>query len=283
MTFTLVATGSTSTSEAFAIDWNNDGTVDQTVTGAATGTQVVHAFDGTGSVTFKVSLPTTTISSTQTVSLKTIEKSGSTVTLGGTSGDDVITVDSYRGTGVTIKLNGAVVGQFKNVNTVVVYGGDGNDTITANQWLLARTLFFGGAGNDRLTGGFGDSVLVGGDGNDTLEGRFGDDVLIGGVGKDSLKGGFGANLMLGGSTSYDANDAALLSLVNAWTAPASLSRRIAKVNASSTPLTGSAVTASDAAVDTIVSRYAMDWIIASSTDNDSVTTRGRLARVNRLA
>ncbi|MFO0902889.1 MAG: Ig-like domain-containing protein [Pirellulales bacterium] len=282
LTFTLVATGSTSTQESFAIDWNNDGTVDQTVTGPASGTQVARAFDATGAVTFKVSLPNTTLSTTKTVTLSSVQKSGSTVTVGGTAGNDVITVDPYRGNGVMIKLNGAVVGQYRGVSLVIVHGGDGNDTITAGKWLMARTLFYGGTGNDRLTGGFADSILVGGDGDDVLTGRYGDDVLIGGAGKDSLNGGYGFNLQMGGSTDYDANDAALLSLMNTWTRPATLSKRISRVNASSTPLASSAVTPSDAAVDSIVSKYAFDWILASSSDNDAVSTKGKLARVSRL-
>ncbi len=72
----------------------------------------------------------------------------------------------------------------------------------------------GGAGNDILRAGSGNTVLVGGGGNDTLYGGSGACVLIAGSGVCTLYGGSGRSLLIGGSTSYDANDQALLGLLN---------------------------------------------------------------------
>lgn len=65
----------------------------------------------------------------------------------------------------------------------VVFGGAGNDTLTA---LESGSLLHGGEGDDTLVGGLGDDQLYGGEGDDTLIVRGGNDVLYGGVGDDLL-------------------------------------------------------------------------------------------------
>jgi VCBS repeat-containing protein len=59
-------------------------------------------------------------------------------------------------------------------NDQLIYGGDGNDSIT------------GGTGNDYIVGGAGSDTLVGGDGTDTLVGGDGADTFTGGAGNDLL-------------------------------------------------------------------------------------------------
>jgi Ca2+-binding RTX toxin-like protein len=54
----------------------------------------------------------------------------------------------------------------------------------------------GGSGDDALSGGKGNDLLVGGSGNDTLRGGKGDDILIGGFGNDVLFGGRGIDTFL---------------------------------------------------------------------------------------
>lgn len=63
--------------------------------------------------------------------------------------------------------------------------GGGNDTLT------------GGTGDDLLLGYRGDDVLSGGSGADTLEGGRGNDRLIGGAGVDTLQGGDGNDTLNG--------------------------------------------------------------------------------------
>lgn len=89
---------------------------------------------------------------------------GSTITINGVAGDDVIDVSALT-MGVTIN------------------GGDGNDSIQ------------GGGGADNINGNAGNDSLRGGPGNDTLGGGQGDDVLSGGAGSDVFNGGAGIDLV----------------------------------------------------------------------------------------
>lgn len=71
------------------------------------------------------------------------------------------------------------------------------DTIAADVEVL-----FGGDGNDTLTGNGGDNQLGGYGGHDTLRGLGGDDYLAGHGGNDTLDGGGGADELSGGDD-YD--------------------------------------------------------------------------------
>lgn len=66
------------------------------------------------------------------------------------------------------------------------FGGDGDDQITGG---LFGGSYAGGAGNDRLVG------LLG---RNTLDGNEGDDRIIGGLGADTISGGTGNDLLTGG-------------------------------------------------------------------------------------
>jgi Ca2+-binding RTX toxin-like protein len=56
----------------------------------------------------------------------------------------------------------------------------------------------GGAGNDTITGGSGNDVLLGDGGNDTLTGATGHDVLVGGTGADRIVGSAGHDILIAG-------------------------------------------------------------------------------------
>jgi Ca2+-binding RTX toxin-like protein len=114
-----------------------------------------------------------------------------TVTVNGTSGDDVILAagdaagTSVFGLAAQVNITGAEAAN----DRLVVNALAGDDVVEASG--LA-------AGAIQLTanGGDGDDVLIGGDGNDTLVGGAGDDVLIGGLGLDVLDGGDGDNIVI---------------------------------------------------------------------------------------
>lgn len=100
----------------------------------------------------------------------------------GRSGDDTI----YSGS-----LNNRLYGQDGN-DTIFVsdghhqaWGGRGDDTISA-AGHFDSVKFHGDAGNDTLTGSWGNDSLDGGDGNDNLTGFGGTDYLRGGSGNDTL-------------------------------------------------------------------------------------------------
>ena len=80
-----------------------------------------------------------------------------------------------------------------------LFGGDGNDTITA---LGGADFVFGGAGDDQLDGGTGIDFVIGGAGDDTLRGGGNADTLRGGTGDDTIFGGLGADTLFGA----DGND-----------------------------------------------------------------------------
>ena len=96
-------------------------------------------------------------------------------------------------------------------------GGGGHDKLAGemgNDWLFgdatnalpanvvdpvqyALTYADVGLGNDSMSGGVGDDILLAGNGNDRAGGDDGHDVVVGGVGDDSLGGGSGHDIILG--------------------------------------------------------------------------------------
>ena len=88
-----------------------------------------------------------------------------------------------------INLNGVTTAAFTGLNSVIVNGGDGNDTIAGSEF---PDLLNGSTGNDRvigqrnaggtrdqMLGGVGDDTLVWnpGDGDDTMDGEAGFDTI----------------------------------------------------------------------------------------------------------
>ena len=89
-----------------------------------------------------------------------------------------------------------------------IYGMGGDDVLSIAAVAGPGSTLFGGAGNDRLTGGESADVLLGEAGNDTLNGSGGNDLLLGdsngvnpGDGNDSLDGGAGDDNLYGGGGS----------------------------------------------------------------------------------
>ena len=70
---------------------------------------------------------------------------------------------------------------------VIVVGGPGNDSLSANYDVDNQVTLDGGEGDDVLSGMQFADILLGGPGKDTLEGNGGDDVLRGGEGNDWLE------------------------------------------------------------------------------------------------
>lgn len=217
----------------------------------------------------------------------------------GTSGADTVYLwTDYYGR-VFAWLNGVPSGPHTlgPAGRVVVYSGEGNDQVFANDLKCAATLYGegghdllhggsagdlidGGAGVDRIWGNEGDDVLLGGEGNDILVGRTGNDVivggagddglygqdgrdvLIGGLGSDHIDGGADEDLLIGGTTSYDAHAASLLALLSEWTQPIAIGNRIANLQAGINGISlnmGSTIH-DDSAVDSLVGGLGDDWI-----------------------
>jgi Ca2+-binding RTX toxin-like protein len=87
--------------------------------------------------------------------------------------------------------------------TVVINGGDGNDSLTvlAKNTEIGAAKLIGDGGDDVLTGADSDDSLAGGDGNDRLVAAKGTDTMSGGAGNDTLvwNNGDGTDVMDGDS------------------------------------------------------------------------------------
>src|SRR3954453_11951147 len=90
------------------------------------------------------------------------------------SGDDTgeaITVAlNAAGDMVQAKIGDSVIGEaaVDDVRSVFVNGGGGDDTLSVDDAVEKRVVLYGGDGNDTLSGGSARVALLGGGGNDTL-------------------------------------------------------------------------------------------------------------------
>jgi Ca2+-binding RTX toxin-like protein len=142
--------------------------------------------------------------------------------LSGSNGNDVVSA-SYDGSSVTFALasgtfdpgtaaesgcgtptSGQLVCTLTSpLDSIVLAGMDGNDTLSANGFPSTTTVIeLGGQGDDSLNGGdASEDVLVDGpgDGTDVLNAFGGDDALLHNGGADQLYGGEGNDLFLSNS------------------------------------------------------------------------------------
>ncbi|HMC12232.1 MAG TPA: hypothetical protein VKH44_13115, partial [Pirellulaceae bacterium] len=181
----------------------------------------------------------------------------------GTSKSDHITISTDSNGNLVVKINKQPNAVFAaaGISRIVISGLGGNDHIDVSPSVTIATEVHGDAGNDHITGGSGDDVLIGGAGNDHVNGGSGDDLirgnqgndklqgcdgddilvgdagnddligdggrdlLIGGAGNDHLVGGADDDILIGGMTSFDQNDAALQTLMDEWTSTRSFDER----------------------------------------------------------
>ena len=84
---------------------------------------------------------------------------------------------------------------------MLVYGNDGDDTYIGRDVTKTNNTydyFYGGEGQDTITGGDASEYFEGGNDEDTISGGDGDDVLLGGSDSDVITGGDGADTITGG-------------------------------------------------------------------------------------
>lgn len=199
-TFLLTATDPSSVDQmsafTFQIDWDNNGTVDETAAGPS-GLGVTHAYAAAGTYTVRVVAIDKDGDAgpagfwTVTVTGSPVFLSGGDLYVSGTAGNDTIQVNKVGG-GYQVKINGTTYGTGTPTGKVKVFGQDGNDAITVGSTISLPAELSGGAGNDTLIGANGNDSLDGGGGNDSLTGGNGNDTLVGGDGaSDTLVGGNG--------------------------------------------------------------------------------------------
>lgn len=289
--FTLTATDPSALDQAagftYNVDWNGDGTVDETIpatAGNGAGLVVNHTFTEAGTFTVKVTATDKDggVSAEATLTVTVVDKAGvvgGVLYIFGTTANDNIQItpkgkSSATAATLRVKMNGEDLGQFTGVNSIQASAFEGNDRIQLAGSIKVSATLDGGIGNDRLKAGAGNDLVIGGDGDDELHGHTGNDVLLGGIGADQLNGGPGEDLLIAGTTSFDANAAAFLA---AWSAPGSYASKVAALTNVSAPVhlafgaTGSTVQ-DDGAEDHLQGTSGNDWYVAT-VPGDKVTGR----------
>jgi Ca2+-binding RTX toxin-like protein len=107
----------------------------------------------------------------------------------GSPGADTISlVPDATATGVVTDASGAALLDTTAVESLVINGGLGNDTISGSSGLASLTHLTvnGGDGNDTLFGGDGGDSFNAGSGDDTVIGKQGNDVALLGGGNDTF-------------------------------------------------------------------------------------------------
>jgi hypothetical protein len=267
LTYTLGTIGDPAgTVFTYKIDWNGDGIVDQTITGAS-GTKVTHAFSiattdyftvtatdpiglsGSASgyvYTVPVSIAIQTDPAHTSQQMLIINDSGS---------GDYLTLASVANNGVSLTVDGYDLGAFAPSNgspfaLVMAFGGSGPDTIDARNLTIS-------------------SVLVGGAGSDYLLGGTGRNLLIGGLGADMLNAGGAGDILIGGSTSYDSNPTALAYIMAEWDrTDVSYTTRVKQLNGSQSGglnasyFLNSTTVFDDNTTDVLTGGAGLDWFFA---------------------
>ena len=219
----------------YEIDWGDGQT--QTLTWGASQLLADHIYTEAGE--FDVTVVATDKDggvSSPLVSSYTVHvaaKQGGDLYVGGSTGDDEISVFTLGPGTVRVEMNGQDQGTYTlgflsggGGGGVAVFAQAGNDIIeivgaddgSGNIVFPHGLALFGDDGNDVLdASAANDFVLaLGGAGDDILWGGSGRDTLIGGLGVDVLHGGSGQDLLIGGSTDYDADFIAIISIASEW-------------------------------------------------------------------
>jgi len=159
----------------------------------------------------------------------------------GTNGPDVVTVNA-TGTGLLdVHASFFADPSFRTFDLAAITriemwlcGGDDLGSIAGAVDLAA--VLRGGSGNDHLNSGRAPSLLLGEEGNDVLLGSSGRDILIGGTGADRLVGQGEGDVLIAGTIAFDANDAALVALLDEWTSGRSLAERMDNIHNGTGPI-----------------------------------------------
>jgi large repetitive protein len=265
-TFTDVGTADT---HLATIDWG-DGTVTAGVVTQGAGFGSVaggHAYVAGGVYIITVTLTDDdggTTTATTRVYVSGVGLHNGVLTIVGTAGADAVHLNQQGNGGLKVHANFLPGGQrnfaLAGVQRVVALLGDGDDEFTA-------------AGNMTLP-----MAVDGGAGNDTLSAGRGNNILIGGAGEDELTGGKGQDILIGGTTDFDGDPFALAMILAEWSDPTkSLAQRVANLtDGSGSPnrangnyfLTNATVH-DDGERDTLAGNQGADWFFANPDDDET--------------
>lgn len=214
--------------------------------------------------------------------------------VGGSASNDQISIYPATGGAVRVVINARTIGTYQPTGRILLYGGDGNDTLRVQRGIPLPVELYGGRGNDTLYGGDAADLLVGELGNDYLNGGVGRDLLLGGQGADQLLGGADDDLLIGDLCSHEADESALRAVMAEWNSARSYASRIRNLMGDATApeygsrlngsirLTAGSATAtvrSDNAADRMAGSTGFDWFFADLAN----TIRARRDTADRTA
>lgn len=208
-TLTLSATDPAGADQAapftFAIDWDGNGTVDETASGAS-GLQVSHVFNVAGLQTVRVTatdkdggVSASASTTIDVLAYALVPNAGVTdLVWYGTTANDAVAFSVVAPGTIRVDstlLNGSVVNESVDVagvtGAVVAHGRDGDDTLNASALSIVARLY-GGRGADLLQGGSANDILFGEHATTpgvSLAKQFlGSDTIHGGAGNDTIYG-----------------------------------------------------------------------------------------------
>lgn len=188
---------------------------------------------------------------------------GSDLTITGSRDSDSVSISLDRsGQHMIVRAGGEQIGSFDTaaVGTVRFAGLAGDDSIVIDPRVTATAILDGGAGNDFLAAGGGNAILLGASGNDVLVGGPGRDILIGGTGSDALFAHGGDDILIGGGTTYDADQASLLKILQAWNSTDSYNVRVANLRSGTgAPKLDATTVIDDGVRDDFFGGSGLDW------------------------
>ncbi|MCR9200559.1 MAG: PKD domain-containing protein [Planctomycetaceae bacterium] len=208
----------------------------------------------------------------------------------GTAGDDHISINQTGNGRLKVHWDALPdeVAEFAlaDVDRVMVILCDGDDHLSVSGRVTLPVIADGGAGDDHINAGAGQTVVLGGDGDDHINGGDGRSILIGGGGQDRIVGGPGNSIMTGGvyadasgATDVLSNYRSLLDTLDRW------SGDIDDLIAGADPLEDAQLAAfyaqvgdDDAAPDVLTGSAGFDWTLLF--DGDTLTDAGSNANGN---
>jgi hypothetical protein len=312
-TFTFSASDSDPTDQAagfvYTVTWG-DGSAPQTIaqtTGNGSGVEVDHVYTAPGTYSVTVTATedggTTSVAASSSLTVQAVQMQGGTLAVGGTPGNDTITLSPADSTGdIAVQYNGTSLGTYRPTDHILVYGQSGNDTIQLQSTTIGTTTYYitvpaflygGGTGTDILDarGSTANNVLTGGGGTNTLYGGLGRDLLIAGLGQSQLNAGTGDDLLIGGSTTYDLTSgamtydqklAALDAIMAEWGSTDSYTTRVNDLlgggGLNGPALLNTSTVHDNGKVDTLIGTTgsAVDWFLAGLTDVVKHKTTGEV-------
>jgi hypothetical protein len=195
--------------------------------------------------------------------------------VGGTNGNDTIVLQAGSTAGtVQVVINSVNRGQFAltGISRYLIWGNDGDDTITVSTSLPAiEAVIYGGEGNDTLTGGAGSTLIDGGAGNDRLTGQGARNVLIGGFGSDILNSGSGDDILIGGIWLFSEDLDAVAAMKAVWTSSATYDQRVSSLRTGGPDglyAINDTTVSDDGVADTLNGTQGQDWFWAYLLDTD---------------